>query len=452
MTRQVRLIGLLAAALPGLLAGPSAAAILTIGQGSAAPGAQASIPISYQGEPASSVQFTLDLSRSEPGGAPPLVANPVPTPGTTPIVDLNVDALVSATGLAQAESGALKAGVLMTIKLTVPSSVKEGTVYSLAVSGAVASGPQGETVPLQTVAGTVTVRGSAVKPPTLTVLEVIPGDATLVVGDTQQFQVSGLDGEKSPYPVAAVTWKASPEDLAQIDQNGSLTAVKPGVVTLSATSEGVTGTAKVTIQPPGGQAPPGAVAAGSVSGPAGSVVSVPITLEGPASLSELDLVLALADPKPPPLSIASVSAAEGTGVQLDTSLPNQASVVLLAGEAALTAGAVATLSVSIPDNPAPSYNLAPVVLRALDTSGAQYVLPGKVGTLTVTGLTPPPTRGDANGDGVTDVRDVIIAIRFVIRLATPTPTQMEAVDQNKDGRLDIGDVLVIIRLLLNPPK
>ncbi len=55
-------------------------------------------------------------------------------------------------------------------------------------------------------------------------------------------------------------------------------------------------------------------------------------------------------------------------------------------------------------------------------------------------------RGDANGDGVIDIGDVIYLINYLF-LGTSAPDPLDAGDANCDGVVDIGDVIYIINYL-----
>jgi hypothetical protein len=62
-------------------------------------------------------------------------------------------------------------------------------------------------------------------------------------------------------------------------------------------------------------------------------------------------------------------------------------------------------------------------------------------------------RGDANGDGIVDIGDVIYLINYLFT-DTSAPCPMEAGDNNCDGIVDIGDVIYLINYLFtgtSPP-
>lgn len=61
-------------------------------------------------------------------------------------------------------------------------------------------------------------------------------------------------------------------------------------------------------------------------------------------------------------------------------------------------------------------------------------------------------RGDANGDGVIDVGDVVYLINYLFK-GGPAPDPLEAGDANFDGVVDVGDVVYLINYLFkNGPQ
>ncbi|UCB53298.1 MAG: C39 family peptidase [Candidatus Zixiibacteriota bacterium] len=57
-----------------------------------------------------------------------------------------------------------------------------------------------------------------------------------------------------------------------------------------------------------------------------------------------------------------------------------------------------------------------------------------------------PLRGDANGDEIVDVGDVVYIVNFLYRNGNP-PVPLQAADANCDGIVDIGDVVYLINYL-----
>jgi len=56
------------------------------------------------------------------------------------------------------------------------------------------------------------------------------------------------------------------------------------------------------------------------------------------------------------------------------------------------------------------------------------------------------TRGDANGDGVIDLGDILYLINYLYK-GGPAPNPLQAGDANCDGTVDLGDVLHLINYL-----
>ena len=56
--------------------------------------------------------------------------------------------------------------------------------------------------------------------------------------------------------------------------------------------------------------------------------------------------------------------------------------------------------------------------------------------------------GDANGDGVVDTVDALIALRFAVGLEVPDPEQTRRCDINQNGTIDMFDALWILRFAL----
>jgi len=87
---------------------------------------------------------------------------------------------------------------------------------------------------------------------TLVSIEVSPADASIADGTTQEFTATGLYTDSSTQDLTTeVTWDSSDDEIATVsnadDSKGLATAVGVGVVTVSATSGGVTGVTTLTV-------------------------------------------------------------------------------------------------------------------------------------------------------------------------------------------------------------
>lgn len=138
-----------------------------------------------------------------------------------------------------------------------------------------------------TVTGNVshfTVYGVLMQPRVETVT--INKDTTTQVHTTVQYSAALKDNEQQPL-TRPITWSSSDASIATVDANGLVTALLPGQTTITATSEGKSGTSKVTVVP----------------GP-------PTTL----AIANGDAQLAVAGSPVPVLPAAKVSDAFGNGV------------------------------------------------------------------------------------------------------------------------------------------
>ena len=82
--------------------------------------------------------------------------------------------------------------------------------------------------------------------PTATV-RVIPATVSVEVGDTVRFTATVTDAGGQPVANPAVTWSTSQAGQAWIREDGLVTGARPGTPTVTATSQGATGTATLTV-------------------------------------------------------------------------------------------------------------------------------------------------------------------------------------------------------------
>jgi hypothetical protein len=84
--------------------------------------------------------------------------------------------------------------------------------------------------------------------PTVTTVVVTPGNATLIsLGETVQLTASAHDANGNTIVGKTFTWSSSDEGLAMVSSTGLVTAIGNGVATIMATTEGVQGSASLTV-------------------------------------------------------------------------------------------------------------------------------------------------------------------------------------------------------------
>ena len=79
---------------------------------------------------------------------------------------------------------------------------------------------------------------------------VTPSSTSVEVGRTTQLAASPMDASGSPLAGRTIAWSTSSASVAIVSPNGVVTAVTPGTVTITASSEGASGAADVTITQP----------------------------------------------------------------------------------------------------------------------------------------------------------------------------------------------------------
>ncbi len=77
-----------------------------------------------------------------------------------------------------------------------------------------------------------------------------PGAATIAPTQTIQLTATTKDASGNTLSGRAVAWSSSSTSVATVAENGLVTAVSPGVATITAASEGRSGAAQITVQAP----------------------------------------------------------------------------------------------------------------------------------------------------------------------------------------------------------
>ena len=129
----------------------------------------------------------------------------------------------------------------------VSSNTAVATVSASGLVTGVAPGSATITATSEGKSGTATI---TVNPVPVASVAVAPASATIVVGATQQLTATPLDSAGNPLTGRTVTWTSSDPTVAPVSGSGLVTGVAVGSVTITATSEGKSGTASITVNPP----------------------------------------------------------------------------------------------------------------------------------------------------------------------------------------------------------
>ena len=135
-----------------------------------------------------------------------------------------------------------------------------GVVTGVRVGSAVITASRGN----RSGSATVTVvagPGGTGSPPPVASVTITPSTATLTIGQIAVLTATLRDASGAVLTGRAITWASANSGIATVDGTGTVTAIAAGTTMISATSEGVSGTATVTAvtatPPPTGSPEPG---------------------------------------------------------------------------------------------------------------------------------------------------------------------------------------------------
>lgn len=92
--------------------------------------------------------------------------------------------------------------------------------------------------------------GTTSPPAAVSTITVTLASATITVGQTSQATAQPKDAQGTVLTGRAITWASSNESVASVSSSGLVTGVAAGTASISATSEGKTGQASITVDPP----------------------------------------------------------------------------------------------------------------------------------------------------------------------------------------------------------
>jgi len=123
-------------------------------------------------------------------------------------------------------------------------------VASVNGSGVVTAVSPGNAIITATVEGRNGVAGVTVSLAPVASVAVSPSSATLVVGQTVELEAEPRDARGQRLDGRTVTWSSSHSEIATVTSAGVVAAVSPGTATITASSEGRSGTATILVQAP----------------------------------------------------------------------------------------------------------------------------------------------------------------------------------------------------------
>jgi hypothetical protein len=114
------------------------------------------------------------------------------------------------------------------------------------VTGVAAGGPVTITATSEGKSGTSSVTVTSTAEPVASV-EVLPASASVVVGGTVQLTATPKDAAGQPLTGRTITWGTDAPLVATVSTSGLVTGVAAGPATITATSEGQSGTSSITV-------------------------------------------------------------------------------------------------------------------------------------------------------------------------------------------------------------
>lgn len=283
--------------------------------------------------------------------SPVPVANVLVTPGTAEVV-LGFTQQLSAAPRDAANNPLTDRPVTWSSSNTTVASVSTAGLVT-----AVAVGQATITATSEGQSGTATI--TVIPVPVATVV-VTPPTSTVEVNATQQLAAATLDADNNPLPDRPVAWSSSNATIASVSATGLVTGVAIGTVTITATSEGKSGTAQVTVTPVAGSpvitgiSPailvPGATATITGTGFSATPVQNNVTLQGvpmpvtAASTTQLTVAVPCVNGGPQAVSVTSAGL-QGLPVNHPVGTTQQA---LAVGQAAIITDAADVTCNEIP--------------------------------------------------------------------------------------------------------
>jgi uncharacterized protein YjdB len=128
-------------------------------------------------------------------------------------------------------------------------SVKDTAIAGVTSTGMVSARSVGSTQVAASANGVSAIAAVTVQLPPVTSVVVQPLTQSLVPGGTVTFTATPRDVNGAALGNRVITWTSSDDGVATVSQGGVVGAHAVGTATISATSEGVTGSATITVSP-----------------------------------------------------------------------------------------------------------------------------------------------------------------------------------------------------------
>ena len=217
-------------------------AVVTINSGGVATGVMAgSATIRATGNGVSSASIPVTVNQAP-------VATIAISPSSTQ--ELMVGEMVTFMAMARTAAGAVRGDVSFT---WTSSDTTVVTITSGGVATAVGAGMASVKAAAdgkESSAVTINVAEPPPPEPVIASVSVTPEEATIEEGQTQQFEAMAATADGESVPDVAFMWSSSDEMVATVDSTGLAMGVGDGDVMITATADGVSGMASLTVNEP----------------------------------------------------------------------------------------------------------------------------------------------------------------------------------------------------------
>src|SRR6266480_1361381 len=127
------------------------------------------------------------------------------------------------------------------------SNTSVATVSNAGLVSAVTPGSATITATSEGKSGTATITVTGVTTVPVATVDLTPATATVQAGQTVQLTATPKDSNGNALSGRTVTWTSSNNSVATVSTSGLVSGVTPGSATITATSEGKSGTASITV-------------------------------------------------------------------------------------------------------------------------------------------------------------------------------------------------------------
>ena len=155
--------------------------------------------------------------------------------------------------------------------------------------------------------------GLKVPPPAVAAVSVALYSPSLTAGQSTQATASLTDAAGHPLNGRTITWSSSNVAVATVSNSGAVTALSAGSASISATSEGVTGSATLAVSSPATPVATVLVTLESAAVTVGQRIQAPAVLRDAAGIALTGRSISWASSNPAVAIISSTGAVTGTG-------------------------------------------------------------------------------------------------------------------------------------------